>query len=138
MNVRAIKSAEAEAAINRIKRITRKEVKDVCHEVPQEFIEKRNYMQSDEFINDEHNKKMLELGDDLFVYRTNIGNELKMLNSRMGNKFVQAINGFVRLKSDIEKDFFLNFEPTPVIYTPSEEPYRLIKNIQIFSEIKKL
>ena len=134
MNVRAIKTAETNAALVRVQKMSTKKFDlGVSLEVPKEFVEKRNYMQSDEFINDAHNRKMLELGDDFYTLRCKVADEVKMLNQRMNNKFVQAINGFVRQKKDIEKDYYMNFEDIPVVYTPSEAQYRIVRNVQMYA-----
>ena len=63
-----IRSLKATALINNVKNI-RKIIKDdelgVSFNVPNQFIEKRNYMQSEAFLKDPHNIKMFELQDQL-------------------------------------------------------------------------
>ena len=61
--VREIKTPQAIAAVNRIKSLVKREPNKNWGDIPKEFIEKRNYMQSDEFLNDTHNAAMFELGD---------------------------------------------------------------------------
>lgn len=137
MNIKAIKTAQTEAAVKRIKDMTKREVKDVCHEVPALFIEKRNYMQSAEFLKDRHNRKMFDLADDLVEYREKITNDTEVLNRIFHNKFIQAINGFIRLKKDIHNKPNLNFEEAPSFYTLIESRYHVVKNVQMFTESQK-
>lgn len=137
MNIRAIKTAQSESAVNRIKMITKKEIKDFEYNIPKIFLDKKQYMQSDEFIKDAHNAKMLEMGDELYNCRTQIAQEIVELNKHMKEKFVQAINGFTRLKSDIDKNNKLNFEEIPTIDNKIENDYRLLRNIAMFAESKK-
>lgn len=138
MNVRAIKTAEAKAAVNRIKNAGSRQFNlGVSLEVPKVFIEKRNYMQSDEFLKDAHNEKMFKLADALMTYRDEIADVVQAFNLHFPEKYVQAINGFIRKKSEIDKDFLLNFKDEPVLLDISEEEYRKVRNIQFHLESEK-
>lgn len=137
MNIRAIKTAQTESAVERIKIMTKKEVKKVNYKIPQIFSEKKQYMQSDAFLKDPHNEKMLELGDEIFECRYQIGEEITKMNKFTNNKFVQAINGFTRLKKEIDKNNMLHFEETPSINNRLENKYRVLRNIELFAESQK-
>ena len=137
MNVRAIKTADTEAVVSRIKRITKREVKDISLEIPQEFIEKRNYMQSDEFLKDEHNERMFSIGEELMEIRDKIGHEVELLNKHTKEKFVQAINGFARKQEDLEKNNSLHFEEISQDFTNSDIEYRLWRNVLLHAEARK-
>ena len=130
MNIIAIKTAESEAAVNRIKKsTTRKFDLGVSLEVPKEFLEKRNYMQSDEFLKDSHNSTMLFYIDELMKYRNEIAKEINEMNKTLKNKFVQGINGFARLKDEIEKNYSLNFDNELTINTNANKKYKVIRDI---------
>ena len=130
-----IKTKEAIEAVNRIKNKTKKEIHDVNINVPALFIEKRNYMQSDEFLNDSHNKKMFDLIDKLMDFRDNIGKEIQEKNKTAKDKIVQAINGFSRIKKYLDQNPEMNFSNSQMFCTPVESNYRIIK-YQIGNESK--
>lgn len=138
MNIRAIKTADAINAVNSIKMMTKKEVKDVSLEIPNVFLEKRNYMQSDEFLKDSHNAKMFSIIDDMMIARDNIKNEISEINKTAKEKLVQAINGFKRYKKDIKKDNMLNFEDIPEFNSVNDNDYRILRNILLFSESRNV
>ena len=62
MMVREIKTPDAIKAVNRIKSSVRNDGLGMSFDIPKVFLEKREYMQSDEFLNDTHNSAMLEFG----------------------------------------------------------------------------
>ena len=135
MNVRAIKTVETKSAVNRIKNMTNHRFDlGVSLSVPKEFIEKRNYMQSDEFLKDEHNLKMFDYTDAMMSARDKIAAEIKEANKHISEKLVQAINGFKRNVKDIEKNPELHFDETPSYETMADNDYRVLKNILIYSE----
>lgn len=70
--IRQIHTTESLAAVNRIKSAVRKDGLGFSFDIPKEFLEKRNYMQSDEFIKDKHNDQMLALGEKLGIQREKI------------------------------------------------------------------
>lgn len=130
MNVRAVKTAESQLAVNNvIKTISKKFDYGVSFKTPNIFIEKRNYMQSDEFINDPHNVQILSIIDGFIKYRENIAKDIQHINEAVRDKFVQAINGYARLKDDIDKDYSLNFNTKETLQTPAQIQYRLLKTI---------
>ena len=130
MNIRAIKTAESEASVNRIKKLVNHNFDyGVSFKIPDEFIEKRNYMQSDEFIKDKYNSKMFELIDNMMEYRDEIKKNIYVMNSVLKGKIVQAINGFSRLKDDIDKDFSKNFDNQPYLRIDIEKKYEIARSI---------
>ena len=75
MNVRAIKTAESQNAVNKIKMMTKREVIDVSTEVPKELVELREYMQSNKFKYNNNNRSFLNIAEDMMVYRDKIKEE---------------------------------------------------------------
>ena len=100
--VRQIHTTESLTAVNKIKSAVKKEGLGLSFKTPQEFIAKRNYMQSDEFLKDEHNAKMLDLGELLGKLRDIIGEEIKERNKIAKDEIVQGINGFSRVKKYLD------------------------------------
>lgn len=98
-SVGSIKTQEAIQAVNKIKQATKREVHDVNTNIPKLFAEKRNYMQSDEFLKDSHNVKMFGLIDELMKFRDEISKEIEEKNKIAKDKIVQGINGFSRIKN---------------------------------------
>ena len=133
MNVPEIKTVQSQAAVNKILK-TRSKSFDygVSFNVPKEFIEKRNYMQSDEFIKDAHNVMMLNMADDLMEFRNGIKQEISEMNVTLKGKLTQGINGFARMKADLDKNYSLNFDDEPSINTEPNRLYRLVRNIRMF------
>ena len=131
MNVRAIKTPETTAIVGNIKRLVKNEGLGLNYNIPKEFIEKRNYMQSDEFLTDPHNKKMFDLGEQLGVARDKIGEKIRVINERRGEKLAQAINGFTRLKSQLEAVPELNFNKVPYFNSLEENKYTKLMNSSI-------
>lgn len=132
MNIRAIKSVEAQAAVDRIKKMTKREVKDFSTDIPKEFLEKRIYMQSDEFLKDEHNVKMFEFGEQLGELREKIGKEINESNKSAGkDELVQGINGFARVKEYLDTNYQMNFSDLRSFHTPNENRYAILKKFKI-------
>ena len=135
MNIRAIKTAESSAAVQRVKNLTSKKFDlGVSLEIPKEFIEKRAYMQSKEFLTDTHNKKMFNIIDDMMEFRDSIAQNIENMNKVIKGKFAQGINGFGRIKSELDEDFSLNFSNEQTIQTLEETQYRVHRNVLLFIE----
>lgn len=67
--------------------------------ISQELKPKKEYMQSDAFWNDEHNKKMFALSEVLMNLRDKIGQNIAKNNSLpFNNPQFQDVNGFARVK----------------------------------------
>ena len=130
MVVRAIGSADAYAAVRNVKKsVSKKFDLGVSLKVPKELAEKREYMQSKEFLNDVHNERMFDVIDEIMKYRDEIGKEIDMLNNRFNGKLVQAVNGYARIKSVLKLDYTQNFSNNLTISTEIETQYKLLKNI---------
>lgn len=129
--IREIKTADSISAFNRIKSATKREVHDVSLDIPKVFRDKKQYMQSDEFLNDPHNRKMFALGDSLIESREQIASEIQEYNKNSKSKLAQAINGYARIKSFLQSNVKLNFwkEPTHFNYLTrtSENKYYFTK-----------
>ena len=137
MKVRAIKTAASECAVNNIKNMNSKKFDyGVSFEIPQEFIEKRNYMQSSSFLKDTHNIIMFNLIKDMMSYRDRIREQINEINKKYGTKFVQAINGFIRDKENLNNDFALNFDDVPSVNTNTETQYRVLRNVLLWTQAK--
>ena len=135
MNVRAVKTAESQLAVNRItQKINKNFDFGVSFEIPQEFAEKRKYMQSDEFIKDSHNKRMFDIIDDVMLFRDRIAKEIADINNVIRDKMAQAVNGYARVKDDLDKDYSLNFDDNETLHTPAQIQYRLLKNVLLFRQ----
>lgn len=130
MNVMAVKTAESQHAVNAVmKTISKKFEYGVSIKTPDEFIAKRTYMQSDEFINDPHNKHMFNIINELMEYRDGIAKEISSINEALRDKLVQAINGYARFEKDLNNDYSLNFNSKETLETPTQIQYRMIKNV---------
>ena len=128
MNINPIHSAEARVAVDALKKSTSKKFNyGVSFDIPKEFVEKRKYMQSKKFIEDSDNNKMLNIIDEMMKYRDNIKNDIDSINNVLRDKFAQAINGFARIKYELDNDYSLNFSETETLKTPSQIQYRLFK-----------
>lgn len=128
MNIRAIKTADSDAAVNSIKKtITKKFDYGVSLEVPKELIKKREYMMSDEFLKDHHNIRMFSLIDELMEYRDEISKDVAYMNMVLKGKITQSINGLLRLKAHLDANFSLNFDNEPNITSISQIQYKRIK-----------
>ena len=126
----AVKTAESQHAVNAVmKTISKKFDYGISFKTPDEFIAKRTYMQSDEFINDPHNKHMLSIINKLMEYRDGIAKEIRSINEVLRDKLVQAINGYARFKKDLNNDYSLNFNSKETLETPTQIQYRMIKNV---------
>jgi len=138
MNIKAINTAESSAAVQRVKNFTSKKFNlGVSLEIPKEFIEKRTYMQSNEFLEDSHNIKMFDIIDEMMELRDSIAQNIENMNAVIKDKFAQGINGFCRIKSELDKDFSLNFSNEQSIPTLEETQYRVHKNALLFIESQK-
>ena len=139
MNITAIKTADSVAAVNRIKNLSDKKFNlGVSLKVPDEFIEKRKYMQSDEFLKDEHNIKMFEIIDDLVRFRDEAAKEIQKMNKTLKDKLIQGVNGFARKESELKENPALNFDDTPSIQTEMQKQYMLSRNILLYTEAKNI
>ena len=128
MNINPIHSAEARVAVDALKKsASRKFNYGVSFGVPKEFLEKREYMQSRKFIEDIDNDKMFGIIDEMMKYRDNIKSEIDSINDVIRDKFAQAINGFARIKVELDNDYSLNFSEKETLKTPSQIQYRLLK-----------
>lgn len=138
MNINPIRSAEARAAVDALKKSTsRKFDYGVSFDIPKEFIEKREYMQSKEFIKDLDNDRMIGIIDEMMKYRDSVKKEIDTINGVIRDKFTQAVNGFARLTHELDKDYSLNFSETETLKTPSQIQYRLFKQ-RLLPNIVKL
>ena len=72
MKVRAIRTDATDKIVNQVKSSTKREIFDIDSSIPDTFVQKKKYMQSEEFLNDPHNKKMFEYIDKLMICRDNI------------------------------------------------------------------
>ena len=128
MNINPIHSAEARVAVDALKKSASKKFNyGVSFDIPKEFVEKRKYMQSEKFMKDSDNNKMLNIIDEMMKYRDNIKNDIDSINNVLRDKFAQAINGFARIKYELDNDYSLNFSETYTLKTPSQIQYRLFK-----------
>ena len=123
------KTAQTEMMVNRVKKSIKRI--PICepmqNELPKEFVEKRLYMQSDEFLKDEHNQKMFDLSDKLMQTRDKITQNIEKYNEKNPkNPLVQAINGFSRIKKYLDSNNKLNFAEYPGL-TPDDTEYRILK-----------
>jgi hypothetical protein len=128
MNVRAIKTAESQNAVNEIKMITKREVVNISTKVPKELVQIRMYMQSDEYIKDTRNRMFYNIVNDMMNCRDNIVNEINDINTVLKGQAVQGINGFLRLQKEIAKDFNINFDNEPTIHTMFQSKYKQLKD----------
>ncbi len=124
MNVRAIKTAESQNAVNEIKMITKREVVNISTKVPKELVQIRMYMQSDEYIKDTRNRMFYNIVNDMMNCRDNIVNEINDINTVLKGQAVQGINGFLRLQKEIAKDFNINFDNEHTIHTMFQSKYK--------------
>ena len=128
MNVRAIATADTRVAVKKVKKtMSRSFDYGVSFRIPKEFLEKREYMQSRKFIEDIDNDKMFGIIDEMMKYRDNIKSEIDSINDVIRDKFAQAINGFARIKVELDNDYSLNFSEKETLKTPSQIQYRLLK-----------
>jgi len=93
-------------------------------------------MQSSSFLKDTHNIIMFNLIKDMMSYRDRIREQINEINKKYGTKFVQAINGFIRDKEDLNNDFALNFDDVPSVNTNTETQYRVLRNILLWTQAK--
>ena len=100
-------------------------------EAPAVLKQKAVYMNSPEFLNDCHNKKMLDLGEQLGKLREQIAEEIKIKNQSGKEEIVQGINGYSRIKKYLDKNFKMNFWEEATFRTPTENAYYILKNFQI-------
>ena len=100
-------------------------------EIPAVLKEKAVYMQSPEFLNDPHNKKMFELGEQLGQIRDEIADEVRHRNQSGKEEVVQGINGFARIKKYLERNFKMNFWEEQTFHSPAENKYNFLKKYQI-------
>ena len=130
MNVRAIATADTLAAVNNVKKtMSRNFDYGVSFRIPEEFVNKREYMQSKAFINDADNLRMFSIIDEIMKYRDVIKKEIDSINDVLRDKFTQAVNGFARESSVLEKDYNINFNETETLKTPTQIQYRLLKDV---------
>ena len=131
MMVRQIHTKESLAAVNKIKSAVRKDGLGFSFDVPKEFLEKRKYMQSDEFIKDEHNAQMLDLGEKLGKLRENIGLSIADRNKTAKDEIVQGINGFSRVKKYLDINSKMNFFKSTTFSTSEEVQYSILRDYKI-------
>jgi len=131
MMVRQIHTKESLAAVNKIKSAVRKDGLGFSFDVPKEFLEKRKYMQSDEFIKDEHNAQMLDLGEKLGKLRENIGLSIADRNKTAKDEIVQGINGFSRVKKYLDINSKMNFFNSTTFSTSEEVQYSILRDYKI-------
>ena len=130
--VREIKTLQSISAVNRIKNLVRKEPNKNWVDVPKEFVEKRNYMQSDEFLKDEHNIKMFDFGEKLGELREKIKQEIIDSNQfAKKEELTQGINGFARIKKYLDQNNKMNFSDVQSFHTPYENKYAILKKFKI-------
>jgi len=129
MSLRVTRTAQSNAAVNKIKKITKREIHDINLGIPKEFLQKREYMQSDEFLKDPHNQKMFALSDMLMKLRDSIAENIKKFNDANGDELIQGINGYTRIKRYLTKDNSLNFSERENFsaIAPYDSEYGLIK-----------
>ena len=138
LTVGSIKTQGAIDAINKIKQLTKREVHDVNTSVPKLFVEKREYMQSDEFLKDSHNENMFYFIDKLMVLRDKIAQEIEEKNKTAKDKIVQGINGFSRIKKYLDMNPEMNFSDTPTFQSPVENEYRMMKKYFLGNESRSM
>ncbi len=131
INVRQINTAESLTAVKKIKSAVKKEGLGLSFDIPKEFAEKRKYMQSDEFIKDEHNAKMFDLFEKLGELREKIGEEIAERNKNAKDEIVQGINGFSRIKKYLDINNEMNFSKQQSFHTPLENEYNILRRYKI-------
>ena len=131
--VREIHTKDSLAAVNRIKSAVRKDGLGFSFDIPKEFLEKRNYMQSDEFIKDSHNAQMLNLGEKLGELREKIGINVRERNKTpyAKDEIVQGINGLSRIKKYLDINPKMNFSKTATFCNSDEIAYSILKDYKI-------
>ncbi len=137
-SVGSIKTQEAIQAVNKIKQATKREVHDVNTNIPKLFTEKRNYMQSDEFLKDSHNVKMFGLIDELMKFRDEISKEIEEKNKIAKDKIVQGINGFSRIKKYLDINPKMNFSNIQTFHSSAENMYGIIQKYHIGNEARRI
>lgn len=96
--------------------------------VPQEFNEKRLYMQRDEFLKDKHNQEMFSLSDKLMAVRDKIANLIEEHNSaKQKGELIQATNGFSRIKKYLDVNKKLDFADS-IGLTTADAEYKIAKS----------
>ena len=131
MIVREIKTPQAISVVNKIKSSIKKDGLGLSFDIPKEFVEKRNYMQSDEFLKDEHNVKMFEYGQELGKLREKIAENIAEHNKTSKEELVQGINGFARIKKYLDKNFKMNFSEIQTFHTSTENQYSILRKFKI-------
>ncbi len=132
--IRQISTAQSIAAMNQMKKITKREVHDIALGIPKEFKQKKAYMQSDAFLQDAHNQKMFALADRLIELRNKISLNIANFNAKSGDELAQGTNGFTRIKKYLQKDKDMNFSnsyATISAIAPFDAEYGLVKNYMI-------
>ena len=138
MNVRAIHTPESINAVNEIKSLVKNDGLGLNFNIPKEFIKKRKYMQSDEFLKDEHNAKMLEFGEQLGSLRDKIAQNISEYNKNSKDELVQGINGFARIKKYLDANFKMNFSEMQTFHTKEENQYGILKTFKIGNLARKV
>ena len=138
LTVGSIKTQGAIDAINKIKQLTKREIHDVNTSVPKLFVEKREYMQSDEFLKDSHNEKMFDFIEKLMELRDKIGLEIEEKNKTANDKIVQGINGFSRIKKYLDTNPKMNFSDMQTFHSPVENEYGIVKKYLIGNESRSM
>ena len=138
MNVEQIRTIDSNAAVQRIKSAIRKDGLGFSFDIPKEFIEKRIYMQSDEFLKDADNIKMFGLLEKFIDLRDKIAEEVAEKNKTSKDVIVQGINGFSRIKKYLDANFKMNFSDMQTFHTPAENKYNLLKKYRIGNLAKEI
>ena len=120
-------------AVSRVESAVRKEGLNLSFDIPREFIEKRNYMCSEEFLNDTHNVKMFGLIDKLVELRDKISSGIVERNKTSKDEIVQGINGFSRVKKYLNLNYKMNFSENQTFHTPEENEYWILRQFQIYN-----
>lgn len=127
----------ARNAIKNIKYSVKKEVLDIERHITKsspELKAKKEYMQSDEFLKDKDNVKMMSLYDDLIKHRDTITKNIDENNlNPKAQKQVQGTNGFARIKNFLDKNKKMNFWSEPSITDRANYDYMHTKT-KIYNE----
>lgn len=126
----------AKIAVQNIKKQIKQQtitLKDIIQSPSKELLEKRTYMQSDEFLNDSHNVEMFKYGDQLFELRNRIKDKISEFNKNNPHEKpydaerVQGINGFTRIKKYLDINKPMNFSEYQSFYTSEDCAYSMLR-----------
>ncbi len=134
LQVSQIKTVNSISAVNRIKSAVKKDGLGLSFDIPKEFIEKRTYMQSDEFLKDKDNVKMFGLFDKLMILRDKITEEISERNKTSKEELVQGFNGFSRIKKYLDINPKMNHSETQSFSTSAESQYGILRKYVIGNE----